>query len=62
MPAWGQSLTENQVGALVAYIRELQSGTTDVQAVVAQCWEDQTPLIVNRRPTNIEPRINTPYQ
>jgi mono/diheme cytochrome c family protein len=34
MPAWGQSLTEHQVGDLVAYIRELQIGTADIEATI----------------------------
>lgn len=34
MPAWGQSLTDRQVGDLVAYIRELQSGTAGVEAQI----------------------------
>ena len=34
MPAWGQSLHDRQVRDLVAYIRELQSGTVGVDAVM----------------------------
>ena len=34
MPAWGQSLTDRQVGDLVAYLRELQSGTVGVEATI----------------------------
>lgn len=34
MPAWGQSLTDHQVGDLVAYLRELQSGTVGVEAAI----------------------------
>jgi mono/diheme cytochrome c family protein len=34
MPAWGQNLNERQVGDLVSFIRELQSGTSDIEAAM----------------------------